>query len=196
VHHAARYPLHVTLKVDQTLPDLRQEGLSEQLEDCLGQGKEREGFRLVHYSILSHHLHLIVEAASAEGLTQGIRGLSVRLARRINRFCGRRGRVFTERYFVRVLKTPTQVRNGLRYALLNVRRHAAQHGRKLLSGWIDNCSSGRFFDGWNSGWRGPPEDEAPKVAVPRTWLLRVGWKRLGLIGIDEVPGAKRSTSRR
>ena len=100
---ASRFPVHVTLKVDPSLPDLRGEDLSWQIEDCLGQGKQREGFRLVHYSMLTHHLHLIVEACNADALTQGIRGLSVRLARRINRVCDRRGRVFVERYFARIL---------------------------------------------------------------------------------------------
>ena len=185
---ASRYPVHVTLRVDDSLPDLRGEHLSPEIEECLGQGKEREGFRLVHYSILSHHLHLIVEAQNADALTQGIRGLCVRLARRINRVTGRRGRVFTDRYHARILKTPREVKNALRYALCNVRRHAARHGRQLLSGWMDNCSSGRFFDGWRGGWRGPPDDEEPKVAAPRTWLLAKGWRRWGLISIDDVPG--------
>ena len=89
---ASRFPVHVTLRVDESLPDLRDEFLSAQLQDCLREGKQREGFRLVHYCILTHHLHLIVEARDADALTQGIRGLCLRLARRINTFARRRGR--------------------------------------------------------------------------------------------------------
>jgi hypothetical protein len=160
----------------------------KELEECFRAGREREGFRLVHYSVLTHHLHLIVEAADAASMTEGIRGLCVRLARRINRFAARKGRVFSDRYFSRILKTPREVRNGLCYVLNNVRRHARQHSRTLLSGWIDDCSSGRFFDGWRDGPLNIPGPERPTVAAPGTWLLSTGWRRWGLLRFDEVPG--------
>jgi len=185
---ASRFAVHVTLGVDESLPDLRGEFLSAQLQDCLREGKERDGFRLVHYCLLTHHLHLIVEARDADALTQGIRGLSVRLARRINTFAGRFGRVFSDRYFARILRTPRETRHGIAYVLLNCRRHAKQHGRTLFSDWIDDCSSGRFFDGWRSGRPTPPSDEQPTVAAPATWLLSTGWRRWGLIRIDQSPG--------
>jgi hypothetical protein len=28
------------------------------------------------------------------------------------------------------------------------------------------------------------------VWLPKTWLLRVGWRRYGLVGLREVPGPK------
>jgi hypothetical protein len=31
----------------------------------------------------------------------------------------------------------------------------------------------------------------PEVARPRTWLLRVGWRRHGLVDPSEVPGETR-----
>jgi len=189
---ASRFPVHVTLKLDESLPDLRDEHLSSQIEQCLGQGKTARRFRLVHYCILTHHLHLIVEAADADALSQGIRGLSVRLARCLNRFARRQGRVFVDRYFARTLKTPREVRHCLSYVLLNCRRHAAQHGRKLLANWLDPCSSGRFFDGWRHSPGRPSSDQSPTVAPAGTWLLRQGWRRHGLLQIDEVPGSARA----
>jgi REP element-mobilizing transposase RayT len=185
---ASRFPVHVTLRVDEALPDLRDEVLSEQLQQAVREGKERDGFRLVHYCILTHHLHLIVEAPDAQRLTEGIRGLCVRLARCINRFAGRTGRVFVDRYYARILRTPREVRNSIAYVILNCRRHAAQHGRKLRPDWVDDCSSGRFFDGWRDRPPGAPSDEQPTVAAPGTWLLQQGWRRWGRIRIDEVPG--------
>jgi len=188
---ASRFPVHVTLKLDPSLPDLRDEDMSGQLEQCLGQGKAARRFRLVHYCILTHHLHLIVEAADADALTQGIRGLSVRLARCVNRFSRRKGRVFVDRYFARTLKTPPEVRHCLSYVLLNCRRHAAQHRRKLMANWLDPCSSGRFFDGWRHRPGRTLSDQEPTVAPAGTWLLRQGWRRHGLIRLDEVPGSPR-----
>jgi putative transposase len=185
---ASRFPVHVTMKIDESLPDLRDEHICWQIEECLRTGKGGERFRLVHYSILTHHLHLIVEAANAEELTEGIRGLSIRLARRINRIAGRRGRVFVDRYFARLLKTPRQTRAAIAYVLLNCRRHAAQHGRKLLADWMDQCSSGRFFDGWRQTGVKPRPEEQPTVTAAGTWLLRTGWRRWGLLRVDEIPG--------
>jgi hypothetical protein len=185
---ASRFPVHVTLKIDAALPSLRTQLSHPHIKECLRRGKERAGFRLVHYSIQTHHLHLVAEALSGDALSHGIRGLSVRLARRINGLLGRRGRVFVDRYFARVLKTPRQTRSALAYVLLNARRHAAQRGQTLAWNWVDTCSSGPRFDGWKDRRPRPPPDDEPSVAPPRTWLLSVGWKRHGLIPVNAVPG--------
>ena len=49
----------------------------------------------------------------------------------MNRVFKRSGAVLAERYHVRVLRTPREVRNALAYLLLNARRHAARAGRTL-----------------------------------------------------------------
>ncbi len=56
-----RLPAQVTLRVKQGLPSLR--GLREfaVLRGAMVAGCEREGFRLVHFSVQSNHLHLVVE---------------------------------------------------------------------------------------------------------------------------------------
>lgn len=186
---ASRFPVHVTLKLDPSLPNLRGKQLVRVIEVCLRRGKERVGFRLVHYSVQSHHLHLIVEAQSAAALSSGIKGLSVRLARRLNAALERRGRVFVARYFSRILRTPGQTKAALSYVLLNGRRHDAQRGRVRSRGWIDPCSSGRFFDGWRE--LGPPSglptEDAPCVS-PQLWLLTTGWRLRGLVSVSTVPG--------
>jgi hypothetical protein len=182
--------VHVTLKVDPSLPNLRLLAQLRVIEECLRQGKEREGFRLVHYSVQAHHLHLIVEAYSAEALSAGIKGLSVRIAKRLNATLGRTGRVFAERYFARILKTPRQTRAAIAYVILNARRHDAQRGRCRDATWIDPCSSGRTFDGWRGVPPRPPPNEERCVCAPRTWLLATGWRLRGLIRIDEVPGER------
>jgi hypothetical protein len=58
---------------------------------------------VVHYSIQSDHIHLIVEAESRERLIRGALGLAIRLARAINRVLGRCGRVWGDRYHFREL---------------------------------------------------------------------------------------------
>ena len=116
---ASRHPLHVSLSVEKDLPSLRSPRLYRLLEDCLGAGKERFGFRLVHFAVQKHHLHLIVEAKDAQALARAIKGLGVRIARRLNAALGRRGRVFSDRYFARALRTPRETWAAVRYVLRN-----------------------------------------------------------------------------
>lgn len=195
---ASRHPVHVSLKVAGDLPSLRGPRLRTVLESCFRAACERERFRIVLYAIQHHHLHLVVEAANAVALSRGLQGLCIRVAKALNRELGRSGRVFVDRYFARILKSPRQVRSCLAYVLLNVARHTAQRGTTGLCGGLDPCSSAEHFDGWKERGLGrlragpAPGDSGvgPPVARPRTWLLGVGWRRHGLISVDEVPGMR------
>ena len=172
-------PVHVTWRIAADLPNLRRPELMAVLREALEAGKERFGFRLVQFSVQANHLHLIVEAEDQAALSRGMRALGVRIARSLNRTLGRSGSVFADRYHARQLSTPSEVRNALRYVLNNALRHG-------LSGALpDPCSSGPAFDGWRD--RFVHELPWAPVCAPRTWLLRVGWRRLGRIGLREVP---------
>src|SRR3989442_11957483 len=48
-------------------------------------------------------------------------GLTIRIARAINRAVGRRGKVFADRYHAHILSTRREVANALRYVLENFR---------------------------------------------------------------------------
>jgi hypothetical protein len=143
----------------------------------------------VHYSIQGDHVHLIVEASSTRDLACGMKSIAARFARAVNRVLRHVGRVLADRSHVHVLRTPREVRNAIAYVLLNARRHFARRtGRAPAGGRIDPASSGRWFDAWFGGLPMPPARDAPAVAPPRTWLLRVGWRRRGLIDPAEIPG--------
>jgi len=190
----------VTLKVRAGIPSLRRRDVVREVEDAFRRGRVRAGrerFRLAHYSIQGNHLHAIVEAEGTDALGRGMMSVAIRFARAVNRALGRRGRVLEDRYHVRVLGTPQQVRNAIRYVLLNARRHAAKLRRsKRLPGPVrlDPASSARWFDGWRPGVarKDPPAafglGVAPAVSRPRTWLLRKGWRRRGLLDPGDVPG--------
>src|SRR5664279_158460 len=65
-----------------------------------------------------------------------------------NAATGHRGSVFSDRYFPRVLKTPTQVRNCLAYVLNNWKHHG-ETADALRRPWpIDPYSTASMFDGW------------------------------------------------
>jgi hypothetical protein len=161
-----------------------------ELERTWREVRERSRFRLVHYSVQSDHVHLVVEATSARDLACGLKSIAARFARAVNRVWHRTGAVLADRCHVHVLKTPREVRNAIAYVLLNARRHIAKAGRALPRvAWIDPASSGKWFAGWRTP--PPPVRDPPAVAPPGTWLLSVGWRRRGLIDPGEVPGRVR-----
>jgi len=170
------------------LPSLRTVRLVRELERSLAAACERGRFRVAHYSLQSDHVHLIVEASSHRDLASGMKSIGARLARAVNRVFGRRGSVLADRYHLHVLHTPREVRNALAYVLLNARRHLAKLGQRLpRTAVVDPASSGRWFDGWKRGVHSAGADPS-SVASPRTWLLRLAWRRHGLIDLEEIPG--------
>ena len=129
---------------------------------------------------------------SQYALAKAMQGLAVRVAKGLNRVLARRGSVFADRYHVRVLRTPREVRNVLAYVLNNGRRHGAQRGYRYRAGALDRFSSAPWFDGWRNVDRVHLEalqgrEERPG-SEPMTWLLATGWRRHGLISSAEVPG--------
>ncbi len=185
-------PAHVTLRLRPDLPSLRTVRIVRQIEYAFAAGCVRPGFRLVHYSLQGNHAHLIVEARARDALGRGMMAVAARLARAVNHVTGRTGRVLADRYHLRLLATPREVRNALRYVLLNARRHAAAARAAVATVVrLDPASSARWFDGWKRACRFNRENgvhERPPVARARTWLLTVGWRRHGLLDPADVPG--------
>lgn len=185
------HPVHVTIRLRAGLPSLRTRRMYRVIRRAFLHGGVRFGFRLCHYSIMKNHMHLVCEAKGKRALARGMQGLMIRLAKGINHEAGRAGTAFAERYHVVVLKSPTHVRHALRYALCNLRRHKAAFGKTLPRRFVDAYSSGMVFDGWRESWarRLPAIPEMAPVAEAKTWLLSVGWRKAGLIGVAEVPGS-------
>jgi REP element-mobilizing transposase RayT len=166
--------LHVILRLIDGLPNLRcpeAHAVLKRVLECYG---ERGSFRVVHYTLVDNHVHLIVEAGSREDLTSGMIGLKTSLAKQWNKLVWKRhGRVFAERYFVRVLRTPTEVRYVLQYVFKN----ATHHGYLWQPGQPDPLSSAGYFDGWQDFCARLPLPPWLRAGV--TWLLRTGWARAG-----------------
>jgi REP element-mobilizing transposase RayT len=187
-----RLPAHVTVRVRRDVPSLRTVRIVREIERTFADGCSRPGFRLVHYSLQANHAHLVVESTDPLALGRGMKAIGARLARAVNRAANRRGPVLAERYHLRLLPTPKEVRNALRYVLLNARRHAGKAGQALRGRVsFDGASSARWFDGWKRPVRDVDDVSAPQrppVARARTWLLSVGWRRHGLLDPADIPG--------
>lgn len=189
-------PSHVTVRVRRGVPSLHSRTFVRALGASLARACERGEFRVAQFSIQRDHIHLIVEAASKDALGRGMKSIAARVARAVNRAFGRRGPVLFGRYHLRVLRTPREVRNALAYVLLNARKHWRERWGSAPPVRLDAASSGRWFDGWRRSPRSAATDaraapdaggDAACVARPRTWLLRIGWRRHGLIDPGEVP---------
>jgi REP element-mobilizing transposase RayT len=182
----ARHPALITLRA-RTGVDWLRTPLAYRSLECAFAAASSDAFRVVHFSVQTDHVHLIVEADSASALSRGMRGLAIRCALAVNRAVQRRGALWADRYHASSLHTPRMVRNALVYVLANVRKHL-----RVRRG-IDPCSSARFFDGFREGpcvEIGARGGDAPTRA-PRTWLLRVGWRRHGLLTHEEAPATSR-----
>jgi len=177
--------VHVTTTVCDEVPNLR--AIARQVGRALWLGARREGFSLVHFSIQSNHLHLIIEASHWRALSRGMQALKIRLARAINRALRREGTVFVQRYHAHILRTPTQVRNALRYVLNNRRKH--QGRSQARPGWIDPLSTACWFNGY----RDREPDEANPWPTPNTFLLTTGWRRGrgGRFSVNDIPAKRR-----
>jgi REP element-mobilizing transposase RayT len=187
--HVGRHPVHVTVRLVREAAWLRNQAVFERVCAALSKASG-EPFRVLHFSAQNDHLHLVVEARDARALSTGMKALGVRVARAVNRILERRGRVWADRYHARALETPRAVRNALLYVLHNARKH------RVSSAPVDRFSSAPWFDGYVSS---ASTDTAlaavgaalrtieRPIAPAQTWLATHGWRRLGLLRLDETP---------
>jgi REP element-mobilizing transposase RayT len=185
---SSAHPCHVTLKLRGGIPSLRTVRFVREFERSLRAVRDRTRFRVVHYTLQSDHIHLIVEASTSRDLAAGMKSIGARVAHAAARVFGLRGRVLSDRFHLHVLRSPREVRNAIAYVLLNARRHLAKSRQRIdPHPRVDPASSGRWFDGWRSNAE-EFDVHSPPVSRARTWLLHVGWRRHGRIAVTEVPG--------
>jgi putative transposase len=151
-------PAHVTLRVMDNVPSLRSSRRFAAIRRCFAAARGLHGLRLVEFTVMGNHLHLIVEAENSGALSRAMQGLCIRLAKAMNRALkGRAGRVFADHYHLHLLETPAEVRNALGYVSGNAGHHFGTAG-------LD------WFSSQNPELRGLLE-------LPKTWLLTVGFRR-------------------
>ena len=198
----ASEPAHVILRVHSDIGSLRTRDVFHAIREALiTVWKLEDSFHVVQFSVQRTHIHLLVEASDRLALAKGMQTFGISAAKHINALIldadgkRRRGSVFPDRYHVKILKTPRQVRNCLSYVLNNWRHHGEDKGERSHTWHLDPFSSAVTFEGWKEresrdGQRyvQPPTYIAPLVWPPRTWLLNVGWRKYGLISAFEVPG--------
>jgi hypothetical protein len=177
-----RFPVQVTIRATPGLPSLRSPRLFGALRRAIARASV-DRFRVIHFSIQQDHGHFIVEGDEPRRARGGVHGLAIRLALAVNRVLGRKGKVVGDRYHVRPLTTPRQMRTSMVYVLLNFRKHLR------APACIDPRSSGQHFPGWQA--TPVAKDVAPATVEPGTWMARVGWRLAGgPLRVDEQPAGR------
>ena len=165
-------PVHVTVRVRRHVWNLRSRRCHRRIAHCLEEVVGRFGLRVIEYSVLGNHIHLIVEADDQTALTRGMQGLSIRIAKALNAMMNSRGSVFDDHYDARLLRTPTELVRAIAYVLRNHEHHCGTKGR-------DRFSS----DGL------PAEHRHTQLAVPVSWLLRIGWRKAPAADLRRLLGS-------
>jgi REP element-mobilizing transposase RayT len=186
VNHAKREhvdlkkPLHITIALKKDTVNLRTRETLEAFRKAVGEARVF-GLYVIHFSLQSNHLHMIVEAKNSEALGRGMKSFGARLGKSLRKIIGGRGSVFAGRYDLNVLKSPTEMKHALAYVLLNASKHF-----KLIE-HIDDFSSGYAFKEWRA-LMGRKMNNLMReqlsltkvffeeLSEPRSWLCREGWK--------------------
>ncbi len=136
--------LHVSLRVTRRVPNLRSRRRYAVIRNAFVKFCEPKslGFRLIHFAVLSNHVHFVVEADNKAALSMGMQKLLHSISRRLNalslrehgesqstaggRYSERRGwlgHIFSDRYYAHPLVTPTEMHHAIAYVRNNAARH-------------------------------------------------------------------------
>ena len=133
VRFAARFPLHVTLRMKEDVPSLRRHGPLRVVHQAIREAGHHAYFRVVHFAVIGNHIHLIVEADGADALARGMHSLECRLAKRLDRDWID---PFSSAYWFDGWKGPVRLREPRQRELLNVPQPTASPSVWLLTtGW-------------------------------------------------------------
>lgn len=109
-----RTPLHINFKF-KTL--IRNKHCLKLLKKAIINARSH-GLRILHFSLESNHVHLIIEALDNQTLTKGMRSLTVTFSKGVAK-----GRIQIERYHLHILKTLKETKNAIHYVLFNHQKH-------------------------------------------------------------------------
>lgn len=184
-------PLHVTLRMTKETPSLKRNDVYSDLRDSIAHARKAVGLRLVHFSILSNHIHLLIESESKKKLESAMKSLLITFALKLKR----RGyeKVFERRYHVHVLKSRRETRNALGYILLNEEKHKGTEIKNIKTVRPSQFDSAHTFKQWRELLGYKPQVLAAAgngdgvhsstdrramntlLSAPQSWLLRRGW---------------------
>ncbi|MBT3236341.1 MAG: hypothetical protein HN353_10355 [Bdellovibrionales bacterium] len=179
-------PIHINIRVQEKLPNLRRKSSFKLFTKAVKRARLK-GLRVVHFSLQTNHLHLLVEADSNRQLSSGMRSLLITYSIWINRLLKRQGPLFRDRFNMEVITTPRRMKNLLNYIFKNSAKH-----RKHAFNQIDLYCSHLILSAQDQfrlfGRKIPPPPISHQVRAlalkrlaellfpPQSWLAAVGWQ--------------------
>ncbi len=176
---------------------VRQLWLSLQRDAC----RRYPGVSFSGACLLPDHAHLIVQCdGPASYISRTVQYVASKLARGINRLMGRTGRVFRDRFFSRVLGTPSELAVALRYVGENpVRAGLARRPEDWPASSVGACLSTTrparlwTFPGWMYAVLGFHEnvpEALRRILSGQTGARRPGWRQ-NRLPFGRAPGRGR-----
>lgn len=111
---SSRYPVHISFKVSSYIRN--HEGIYA-LRLALRNASQYVS--ILHYSLQTNHLHLIIEAESNDQLSRGMMSFRISFSKKLGK-----GSLKLERYHLHVLKTVRENKNAFRYVVFNDVHHS------------------------------------------------------------------------
>ena len=105
---SGRTAVHLVLRFEARV-DLRAARVRRVIEESLEEGRGRSGLHVVEARVKGDQLHLLAEAEGTRALSRGTQGLTIRIARGINRLDGAHGRVYSDHFEGFVLRSAAEV---------------------------------------------------------------------------------------
>ena len=109
-----RTPLHINFRFRKSI---RNKESLRLLKKAILNARSK-GLQVIHFSLQSNHIHLIVEATDNNTRTKGMRSLTITFAKGLMQ-----GRIQVQRYHLHVLRSLRETRNAVFYVLFNQQKH-------------------------------------------------------------------------
>ena len=120
-------PFLITMKLLPNQVSLRTPGAFAKFREGVI-GTKAFGFRVIEFAILSNHIHLVAESDSNAELESAMKSLTLKLTRTL-------GIRFKERFHMRLIRTPRQLRLARIYTVANAAKHAK---RRRVFDWYSS----------------------------------------------------------
>ena len=160
-----RHPYHVVMTLVRGAPESHRRVVREIFTHWVGATSERYAMAFNLTTLMPDHIHLVVETPRDErDLSNALRFLCSKVALAVNRAFDRKGALFRDRFFSRILKTPSELIHALRYVAFNpVRARLCLRPEHWLAGGVRDYVAGR--------------------PLPRPWIAGAPGKSTRSIGI-------------
>jgi REP element-mobilizing transposase RayT len=105
---SGRAAVHVVLRFDPRI-NLDSRRVRDAIEAALEEGRDRLGFHVVETRSSKDQLHFLAEVEGTLSLSRGMQGLSIRIAKGINRELRTHGKLFADHFEAFVLRSRGEV---------------------------------------------------------------------------------------